>query len=117
MIILIVDDSVSVRRMIKEIISDSASEIHECNDGLSAVELYKKIHPDVVLMDIKMKHMNGINATKMIIQIDSKAKVIIVSNYDDEFIREEAKKVGEIKYFTKVEIYKLPEYIKTISRN
>ena len=115
--ILIVDDSVNVRRMIKEILADSIDEIYECGDGLSAVEAYQKYKPDIVLMDIKMKKLNGLLATERIMKINAKAKVIIVSNYDDDFMRTETKRIGALQYFTKEDIYKLPEYIKAISKN
>lgn len=115
--ILIVDDSAKVRHMIKEILADSVNEIYECSDGLFAVESYQKFKPDLVLMDIKMKKLNGLIATKRILELDFKAKVIIVSNYDDEQIKEEARSAGAINYFTKEEIYMLPEYIKAISKN
>ncbi len=115
--LLIVDDSANVRLMIREVLVETDCEIYECSDGFSAIEHYKKNRPDVVLMDIKMKNLNGLIATKRILELDSKAKIIIVSNYDDDFMRAETKRVGAIKYFTKEEIYEIPEYIKTITRN
>ncbi|KAF0139184.1 MAG: two-component system response regulator stage 0 sporulation protein F [Stygiobacter sp.] len=115
--ILIVDDNVNVRHMIKEMLADFVNEIYECSDGLSAVEFYQKHQPDVVLMDIKMKKLNGLLATERIMRIDAKAKVIIVSNYDDDFMRTETKRIGAIQYFKKEDIHKLPEYIKVISKN
>ena len=110
--LLIVDDSMRVRSMIKEVLAGTASEIHECSDGIAAVESYKKYHPDIVLMDIKMKTLSGLVATQRIIEHDSKAKIIIVTNYDDNNLREAAKQAGACEYFLKEEIFKLPEYLK-----
>ena len=115
--LLIVDDNARVRVMIREVLADTANEIHECNDGITAIESYQKYHPDVVLMDIKMKTMNGLVAAQRIIQLDSKAKIIIVTNFDDNNLREAAKKAGALEYFLKEEIFKLPEYLKLVNQN
>lgn len=98
--------------MIKEVLADIVSEMHECSDGISAIESYKKYHPDIVLMDIKMKTISGLVATQQIIEHDSKARVIIVTNYDDNNLREAARQAGACEYFLKEEIFKLPEYLK-----
>ena len=65
---MIVDDNEDVRFFLRSLFEDKAEEIIECSNGLTAVELYNEHQPDVVLMDIEMKTMDGITATEKIIQ-------------------------------------------------
>ena len=78
--VLIVDDSIVSRKMLAKLIESSGYTVasHAIN-GKEALELYKKLSPDVVTMDITMPEMNGIDALKMIREYDSDAKVVIIS--------------------------------------
>lgn len=53
----------------------------QASTGLQAVACYEQLHPDVVLMDLNMPELNGIDATKRILSIDSNAKIIILTTY------------------------------------
>ena len=64
--LLIVDDKAQVRSMIRRFLGDLATEISETDDGESAFDAYAAFLPDWVLMDIEMKHTNGIVATERI---------------------------------------------------
>jgi len=78
--VLIVDDAAFMRMMIKDILSKNGYEIAgEAENGLKAVEKYKELTPDLVLMDITMPEMNGIDAVKNIKAIDSSAKIVMCS--------------------------------------
>ena len=78
--ILVVDDAAFMRMMIKDILSKNGYEIAgEAENGLKAVEKYKELMPDLVLMDITMPEMNGIDAVKNIRAIDSGAKIVMCS--------------------------------------
>ena len=78
--ILVVDDAAFMRMMIKDILSKNGYEIAgEAENGLKAIEKYKELMPDLVLMDITMPEMNGIDAVKNIKAIDSGAKIVMCS--------------------------------------
>lgn len=78
--VLIVDDAAFMRMMIKDILSKNGYEIAgEAENGVKAVEKYKELMPDLVLMDITMPEMNGIDAVKSIKAIDSSAKIVMCS--------------------------------------
>lgn len=78
--VLIVDDAAFMRMMIKDILSKNGYEIAgEAENGIKAVEKYKELMPDLVLMDITMPEMNGIDAVKNIKAIDSSAKIVMCS--------------------------------------
>ena len=99
--LLIVEDNVKMRRMIRSIIGDLADRIDECEDGDEALALYTENRPDWVLMDIHLKETNGIEATRAITSIFEEAKIIIVTSYNDPHFRESARKAGAVEYILK----------------
>ncbi len=98
---LIVDDNASMRRMIRSIIQPLAAEIYDCEDGGEALEIYARVFPDWVLMDIQMKDVDGITATRQIIEAYPQARVLMVTNYNDDDLRREAQEAGACKYLVK----------------
>ena len=64
--ILIVDDNAGMRRMLRRAVDEAASDIWECSDGAQALAAYADWQPDVVLMDIRMPVMDGLEATRQI---------------------------------------------------
>jgi CheY-like chemotaxis protein len=76
---MIVDDEIAMREILKIMLK--GFDIVEATNGREAVELYKREKPDLVLMDIMMPVMNGIESTKEIKKIDPNAKVIAITAY------------------------------------
>ena len=78
--ILICDDAAFMRMMIKDILTKNGYNVAgEAENGLKAVEKYKEVAPDLVLMDITMPEMDGIQALKEIKKVDAAAKIIMCS--------------------------------------
>ena len=78
--ILICDDAAFMRMMIKDILTKNGYNVAgEAENGMKAVEKYKEVTPDLVLMDITMPEMDGIQALKEIRKADAGAKVIMCS--------------------------------------
>ena len=78
--ILICDDAAFMRMMIKDILTKNGYEIAaEAENGLKAVEKYTETKPDLVMMDITMPEMDGIQALKKIKQVDAGANIIMCS--------------------------------------
>lgn len=92
--ILIVDDSEPMRRMIKTFLADLVGETFECGDGSEALSAYRRHQPDFVLMDLKMANMDGLAATRQIREFFPKARIVIVSQWEDEPLREAALSAG-----------------------
>lgn len=83
--ILVCDDTMFMRKLLREILVDNGYEvIGEAENGIAAIEKYNLLKPDLILMDITMPEMDGIAALNKIIEIDSKAKVIICSAMGQE---------------------------------
>lgn len=100
--ILIVDDAAFMRMMIKDILEKNGFQVvGEANNGLKAVELYKKEKPDVVTMDITMPDMDGIEAVKEIKAFDPAAKIIMCSAMGQQTMVMDAIKAGARDFIVK----------------
>lgn len=78
--ILIVDDALFMRMMIKNILTKNGYDVvAEAENGIRAVEQYKDTNPDLVIMDITMPELNGIEAVRRIRKINKDAKIIMCS--------------------------------------
>lgn len=111
--ILIVEDNEQMRRMICNVVRDLAT-IEECSDGAEAVAAFGRCLPDWVLMDIKMHAVNGIEATRRIKAAFPEARVLIVTNYDDNDLREEARLAGACQYVLKENLLALRSIIRSV---
>ncbi len=105
--ILIVDDSDHIRRLIKNLVWDLAETIVECTDGSEAFAAYQKHNPDWVLMDVKMKMVDGIDATRQIKMEYPDAKIMIVTDFDVADLREAAFRAGAREYVVKEDLLSL----------
>lgn len=100
--ILIVDDSSMMRKMIQKILQPGGHTIiGEAKNGAEAVDLYKSLQPDLVTMDITMRGMDGFTAAKEILRYDDEARIIFLSNLDEDKYGEDAQKLGAVGYVNK----------------
>lgn len=78
--ILIVDDAAFMRMMIKDIlVKNGYTVVGEAENGIKAIEKYRELIPDLVIMDITMPEMDGIQAVKQIKSINQDSKIIMCS--------------------------------------
>ncbi len=78
--ILVVDDAAFMRMMIKDILTKNGyTVVGEAENGAKAIEKYKELKPDLVIMDITMPEVDGIEAVKGIKKIDANANIIMCS--------------------------------------
>lgn len=99
--LLLVEDNLQMRQMIRRVVADLADEVCECADDLEAVALYTQQQPDWVLMDIELAHGNGISATRLIKASFPDARILIVTNYNDAMLRAVATQAGACGYVLK----------------
>ena len=114
--IMIVEDNDRIRAMYRTFFGNIASEIVEARSGLEAVNLYPDCDPDVVLMDIRMPDMDGIDATRAIMKLDRNAYILIVTEYDDPLYRKDARDAGAREYFLKNSLLDLRQHLKTVAQ-
>jgi two-component system chemotaxis response regulator CheB len=103
---LVVDDDDFVAKSMPSFLSrfKNVEVIGTAKDGLDALEKIKSYPPEVVLMDVRMPKMDGIEATKHIVRDYPNIRVILMSGYDDDGMREECKAVGAHAFMSKLHV-------------
>jgi DNA-binding NarL/FixJ family response regulator len=101
--VLIADDSALVRKDIREILEleDDLKVVGEASNGREAVAMVKELRPALVLMDVAMPLLNGLQATRKILKAAPATKVLMLSVHDDAVYIEEATKSGAKGYLIK----------------
>lgn len=100
--VLIADDASFMRQMIRDIIEPEGWEVvGEASDGVDVVDKFKKLHPDVVMMDIVMPKRSGIDAVKAIKAEDPGARVVMCSALGQEALVTEAIQAGAKDFIVK----------------
>jgi DNA-binding NarL/FixJ family response regulator len=116
MTILIVEDNSGIRRLLRNVVADFAEEVWECSDGADALAAFGKHSPDLVLMDIRMPRQDGLASTREIRRHYPQARVVIVTDYDDDDLRKAATAAGALGYLLKQDMTKLPKQIQEVMR-
>lgn len=109
--ILIVDDNQNMRRAIKLVVKDLVEEIHECEDGSEALAAYAEHLPEWVLMDIRMKHLDGLTATRQIKAAFPDARIVVVTVCHGADLQEAAKVAGAYAYVVKDNLLELRQIL------
>ncbi|MPM44318.1 putative transcriptional regulatory protein pdtaR [bioreactor metagenome] len=100
--IVIADDEPITRMDIREMLEEAGyNVVGEASDGFDAIEMCRKFSPNIVIMDIKMPLLDGINASKIIMQEGLADGIILLSAYSDTNFVEKAKEAGVIGYLVK----------------
>ncbi|MGC1297892.1 MAG: response regulator [Alloacidobacterium sp.] len=115
MTVLIVEDNDGIRRLLRRALLNTASAIWECSDGADALAVYEDHRPDVVLMDIRMPRMDGLTATKQIRESHPTARIVVVTDYDDEDLRTAASEAGACGYALKQDLTDLPQIVHSLT--
>ncbi|MBR2131352.1 MAG: response regulator [Oscillospiraceae bacterium] len=112
--ILLVDDAAFMRKMIKDTLSKSGyTDLHEAVDGADAVDKYGELNPDLVIMDITMPNMDGLEALKAIRAKDGGANVVMCSAMGQESMVMDAVRSGARDFIVKP--FKAERVLKTVT--
>ena len=111
--ILVVDDSSMMRKLLAKVLKPRGHLIvGEAKNGIEALELYKTLRPDLVTMDITMDGMDGLSAARGILCYDSAARILFLSNLDEEKYRGDVERLRAIGFIDK---HKSEEVLKLIA--
>ena len=101
--VLLADDYALFRKALRKLLKDAEDieVVSEAKNGREAVELTRKLHPAVVLMDIAMPLLNGLEATRRILSALPSTKVIILSAHNDDAYVQHATEAGAVGYLLK----------------
>jgi PAS domain S-box-containing protein len=105
--ILLVDDNEPVKQGIRALLSSRSdwTICGEAADGSEAVEKANQLHPDIILMDISMPRMDGLEATRLILKDNPECAVIIVTQNDESIARQQAAAVKAKGFLNKAELH------------
>ncbi len=100
--VLIADDSSFMRTVIKNYLKNFENlEIDEASDGQETIEKYKSFKPELILLDIIMPKLNGLDVLREIRKIDKTVKIVIITSVGQSSVVEEAMNLGAEKFITK----------------
>jgi two-component system, response regulator, stage 0 sporulation protein F len=99
--ILIVDDQYGIRILLNEVFQREGYTTYQAANGMQALEIVRKHRPDLVLLDMKIPGMDGIEILKRLKEIDPDIKVIIMTAYGELDMIQETKELGAIMHFAK----------------
>ena len=115
--ILVVDDFVPFREILREFFDDFVfiEVVGEAGDGNSAIQMAFELMPQVILMDVRMPGLNGIEATKRIKRDLPAIHIIGVSSVDDTVTREAMEAAGCSAFTAKIFVHTLPHLISKVT--
>jgi DNA-binding NarL/FixJ family response regulator len=101
--VLIAEDHMVVRQGLKALLEGEGDikVVGEAENGRVAVEMAQKLRPEVILMDIAMPQLNGLEATRQILKAHPQIRIILLSAYKDDAYIEKAKALGAVGYLIK----------------
>ncbi|BDG49139.1 MULTISPECIES: response regulator [Parageobacillus] len=99
--ILIVDDQYGIRILLNEVFQKEGYTTYQAANGMQALEIVQKHRPDLVLLDMKIPGMDGIEILKRLKEIDRDIKVIIMTAYGELDMIQETKELGAMMHFAK----------------
>ena len=103
--VLIVEEHPSLRHLIRSILELGHAEVEEASDGPTAVSAYASYRPDWVLMDLSLRGMDGLDATRLLKRAHPEAKVMIVTDQDSLTLRRKAREAGAGGILTKDRLF------------
>lgn len=112
--ILIVDDQYGIRILLNEVFHKEGYETFQAANGMQALEVVENHHPDLVLLDMKIPGMDGIEILKRMKVIDEEIRVIIMTAYGELDMIQESKDLGALTHFAKpFDIDEIRDAVKT----
>ena len=113
--VVIVDDHETMRSMLRRYIESDCAIVGEAANGREAIEVVEQHRPDIVLLDVSMRVMNGFEAARMLRERLPETRIIFASQHAESTYVEEAFRVGASGYLLKkAAAAELPEAVRTV---
>lgn len=113
--ILIVDDQPGIRMLLQEVFSKEGFETLSAGNGREALDIFEKMRPELVLLDMKIPGMDGIEILKLMKRECERVQVVMMTAYGELNLIEEAKTWGAVCHFTKpFDVFELRETVKKL---
>lgn len=112
--ILIVDDESGIVQEIKEFLEEEGYEVHMADSAKAGIQLIEEIHPDLIMIDVKLPDASGTEVLRACKEKSPKTKTIMVTGYVDQLLIDEAERLGRDAFLQKP--FNLEEILKEIQR-
>ncbi|MDQ0418362.1 two-component system, response regulator, stage 0 sporulation protein F [Thermoactinomyces sp. DSM 45891] len=99
--VLVVDDQYGIRILVKEVFSKYPLQVLQAANGMQALEIVQSERPDLILLDMKMPGMDGLEILRRLKKMDETLKVIMMTAYGELDMVEKATHLGALAHFTK----------------
>ncbi len=99
--ILIIDDDEGIRNLIASILSNDQYQIEQAENGHQALEIFHTFQPHIIILDVIIPEMSGIDILNEIRKIDNQVKIIMISGWHDLGIVKESIELGATDFITK----------------
>ncbi|TVP85598.1 MAG: response regulator [Alkalicoccus sp.] len=99
--LLVVDDQFGIRVLLKEVLEKDGYETYEAENGQAALAILEQHHPDLVLLDMKIPGMDGIEILREMRRRDMQTPVFLMTAYGEIDVIKEAEHLGALEHFAK----------------
>jgi two-component system response regulator (stage 0 sporulation protein F) len=100
-VVLVVDDQPGIRRLLTEVLNDNGFTVATATNGYEGIKKAEELNPGVILIDMKMPGMDGIEALRELKRLGHSEKAIVMTAYGELDLVNEAKDIGAYAYITK----------------
>ncbi len=108
---LVVEENKDFRKYLMELISNHGDVYFDHNEEISLNRDYKNCLPDIVVIDLQLKNMNGFSAAKELMEEFPAAEVVLLTNFEDRFFSETAESLGIKRVIPKGLLYEFYDWI------
>jgi two-component system response regulator (stage 0 sporulation protein F) len=99
--VLVVDDQYGIRVLIREVFARENVSVYLAANGKQALEMIQTVQPDLILLDMKMPGMDGLELLRRLHKLNFQTKIIMMTAYGELDMVDEASKLGALAHFTK----------------
>ncbi len=115
--VLVVDDHAPLRRLMVDVLSEAEgiTVVGECCDGGEVVDAVLRTRPDVVLMDVSMPGTDGIEATRRLLAVRPRSRVLLLTASSSADSFQEARPPGAVGWMSKADVVALPDRVRQVA--